>query len=33
LYPRLCEQISNSEALVVYYSERDRQYTLAKVEF
>lgn len=33
LFPRLCEQISNSEGLMVYYSERDRHYTIAKVEF
>lgn len=33
LYPRKCEQISNSEALVVYFTDRGKVYSIVKMDF
>ena len=33
LYPRKCEQISNREALVVYFTDRGKVYSIVKMEF
>lgn len=33
LYPRKCEQISNSEALIVYYQDRGKLYSIVKMAF